>query len=121
MLTGSMPLSIHLGRGMMTAREKAIEAAASEIRRIRQTDEGYGWSAGPETLGRAAVNAAAPYIESALLDRIEEAVKEKRDVAQRLREAAGKGSLVDWTEATRMDTLDAVLAILTEIREGAGE
>ncbi len=63
----------------------------------------------------------APHIESALLDRIEEAVKEKRDVAQRLREAAGKGSLVDWTEATRMDTLDAVLAILTEIREETGE
>ena len=104
------------GVSSVTARERAIEAglkAAEDDPRWKFDIYPTGWAEVEDI-----VTIAAPFIESALLDRIEEAVKEKRDVAQRLREAAGKGSLVDWTEATRMDTLDAVLAILTEIREG---
>ena len=97
----------------MTAREKAIEAATRACLTVKVS----GLNEVDRVIVERSVEAAAPHIESALLDRIEEAVKEKRDVAQRLREAAGKGSLVDWTEATRMDTLDSVLAILTEIRE----
>ena len=113
----------------MTAREKAIEAAGLTKDDIATGIAGLWENAwmdpdcrpGPDDVASAVVELIesdiSPHIESALLDRIEEAVKEKRDVAQRLREAAGKGSLVDWTEATRMDTLDSVLAILTEIRE----
>ena len=92
----------------MTAREKAIE------RQAQIGKEEFGGPGDPDEFREDAVkivNACAPHIESALLDRIEAAVKRLRD-----EETSGPDVGDHGTYGT-IYGLDAVLATLTELRE----
>lgn len=101
----------------MTAREKAIEAAARGI--------ALGQTGTPEEApvyrldAESAVRNAASHIESALLDRIEEKVRERRDVWRRAAESPERWR--DGRCSARAGELDCVLFLLSEIREEAGE
>ena len=104
-----MELPRGLGVSSVTAREKAIEAglkAAEDDPRWKFDIYPTGWGEVEDIL-----TIAAPHIESALLDRIEAAVKRLRD-----EETSGPDVGDHGTYGT-IYGLDAVLATLTELRE----
>lgn len=93
----------------MTAREKAIEAglkAAEDDPRWKFDIYPTGWSEVEDIL-----TIAAPHIESALLDRIEAAVRGLRD------EETSEPDIGDRGTYGTIYGLDAVLAVLSQIRE----
>lgn len=102
-------------------REKAIEAAAERNLRSRfstiddwhPNDQLHKMAEAMSVL-RGPVEAAAPLIESALLDRIETAVRGLRD------EETSEPDVGDRGTYGTIYGLDAVLTILTEIRQGLG-
>ena len=108
---------------MMTAREKAIEAAGLTKDDIATGIAGLWENAwmdpdcrpGPDDVASAVVELIesdiSPHIESALLDRIEAAVKGLRD------EETSEPDVGDHGTYGTIYGLDAVLAILTEIRQ----
>ena len=92
----------------MTARERAIEAglkAAEDDPRWKFDIYPTGWAEVEDI-----VTIAAPFIESALLDRIEAAVRTMAEQADRRAEVGLKAP-----------AYREVLAILTEIRQEAAE
>lgn len=107
----------------MTAREKAIEAAGLTKDDIATGIAGLWENAwmdpdcrpGPDDVANAVVELIradiAPHIESALLDRIEAAVRGLRD------EETSEPDIGDRGTYGTIYGLDAVLAVLSQIRE----
>lgn len=104
-------------------RPEAIEAAA----RAQFEQGGVDWDVANGRAKNAArrgaekaLTAAAPHIESALLDRIEEAVKGLRFDARKLRDRSAFDSTDDWVGTLREAWSDEVLGLLSQIREEGG-